>query len=104
MTYFSECLPLYLIEGFKPHKPYSVSSIRQIFDRAKSEVPNCEDYTIKNLKYSYVKHLVDEGFQLTDILNHIGLSSYEVYSRLDNEERLIEYNPLDTLFNKKKQG
>ena len=53
------------------------------------------------MKYSYVKHLVDEGFQLTDILKHIGLSSYEIYSRLDNEERKIEYSPLDTLFNKK---
>lgn len=91
----------YLFEGFTPNKPYSASSIRKIFDRAKSEVPNCKDFTIKNLKYSYVKHLVDEGFQLTDILNHIGLSSYEIYSRLDNEERLIEYSPLDTLFNRK---
>lgn len=102
IKYLDEFKPsLYLIEGFKPQKPYSATSIRHIFDRAKSEVPNCEDFTIKNLKYSYVKHLVDEGFQLTDILNHIGLSSYEIYSRLDNEERTIEYNPLDTLFNRK---
>ena len=92
---------LFLIEGFTPKKPYSVSSIRKIFEKAKSNIPNSKDYTIKSLKYSYVKHLVDEGFQLTDILKHIGLSSYEIYSRLDNEERKIEYSPLDTLFNKK---
>lgn len=102
LNYLAQYKPsLYLIEGYKPNKPYSASSIRQIFDRAKSNVPNCEGFTIKNLKYSYVKHLVEEGFQLTDILNHIGLSSYEIYSRLDNEERIIEHNPLDTLFNRK---
>ncbi|WP_315897862.1 Shedu anti-phage system protein SduA domain-containing protein [Gillisia sp. Hel_I_86] len=91
----------YLFESRTTYDPYSASSIRSVFKRALRNIENGENYSIKHLKFSYVKHLVNEGFQLTDVLNHIGLKNYEVYSKIDGLHREINFSPIDSLYNQK---
>ncbi|WP_051931223.1 Shedu anti-phage system protein SduA domain-containing protein [Gillisia sp. Hel_I_29] len=91
----------YLFENDSSHEAYSKSSVRNIFNRAKLNILNGEQYSIKHLKFSYVKHLVNEGFQLTDVINHIGLKNYEVYSKIEGLNSRVEFSPIDSLYNPK---
>jgi site-specific recombinase XerD len=93
----------FLFENDSTHKQYSKGSLRKIFNKAKEHLGLNQNYTLQNLKYSYVKHLVDEGFQLTDVLNHIKLKNYEVYSRIDGLHNTINYSPIDSLNKKEKK-
>lgn len=95
---------VYLFEGHKKGIPYSVSSIRNIFNKAKRNASISEDITPRHLKYSYVKHLQDEGYKTVDILRHLyQFNGYtiEYYSQIDNEVSSIDYSPIDSIYNKK---
>jgi len=91
----------YLFENDKTNAPYSKESLRNAFNKVRVYLENGERYTLQHLKNSYVKHLVDEGFQLTDVLNHIGLKNYEVYSRIEGLHTPIRFSPIDSLNNQK---
>lgn len=93
----------FLFENDSTHKQYSKGSLGTIFKKARQNLGLNQNYTLQNLKYSYVKHLVDEGFQLTDVLNHIKLKNYEVYSRIDGLNNSINYSPIDSLSKKEKK-
>lgn len=93
----------FLFEGQKDGSKYSPTSIRNVFNRAKKKTNLDEKFTPRHLKYSYVKHLQDEGFKTIDILKHIGLNAktIEFYSQIDSEYQDIEFSPLDTIYGKK---
>ena len=95
----------YMFEGQNDSCPYTESSIRNAFKQAKKKCGIAVEITTKNLKYSYVKHLQDEGYKTIDILRHLNLSSghtIEYYSQIDNEIREINYSPIDSIYGKKK--
>ncbi|MGY6647300.1 Shedu anti-phage system protein SduA domain-containing protein [Wenyingzhuangia sp. IMCC45574] len=100
-NYIDEYNPInYLFENNTNHKKYSNSSIRKTFNDARDNLGLDKNYTCQNLKYSYVKHLVDEGFQLTDVLNHIKLKTYEKYSKIEGLHNSIIVSPIDSLIKK----
>jgi site-specific recombinase XerD len=95
----------YLFKGQKKGNTYSVTSIRKVFDRAKERCGISTDITPRHLKYSYVKHLQDEGFKTVDILKHLNQfngHTIEYYSQIDNEVNEILFSPIDSIFGKKK--
>ncbi len=93
----------YLFEGLNDGSKYSPTSIRNVFNRAKKASGLDDNFTPRHLKYSYVKHLQDEGFKTIDILKHIGLNAktIEYYSQIDSEYQEIKFSPLDTIYGKK---
>jgi site-specific recombinase XerD len=94
----------YLFEGQNDSSPYTESSIRNAFNQAKKKCGIAVEITTKHLKYSYVKHLQDEGYKTIDILRHLNLSSgqtIEYYSQIDNEIQEINYSPIDSIYGKK---
>jgi len=91
----------YLFENDKTHSAYTTESLRGAFNKVRINLEDGKKYTLQHLKNSYVKHLVDEGFQLTDVLNHIGLKNYEVYSRIEGLHTQIKFSPIDSLNNQK---
>lgn len=94
----------YLFEGQKVSSPYSIRSIGSAFNQAKRKCGIADEITIRHLKYSYVKHLQDEGYKTIDILRHLNLSSghtIEYYSQIDNEIQEINYSPIDSIYGKK---
>ncbi|CAH8286259.1 site-specific recombinase XerD [Mariniflexile fucanivorans] len=95
----------YLFEGLKKNSHYSTTSIRNIFIKAKESCGIPNEITPRHLKYSYVKHLQDEGYKTADILKHLNLFNgytIEYYSQIDDEVMEIEYSPIDSLYGKKK--
>lgn len=94
----------YLFEGQKVSSPYSESSIRSTFNQAKRKCGIPDEITVRNLKYSYVKHLQDEGYKTIDVLRHLNLftgHTIEYYSQIDNEIQEINYSPIDSIYGKK---
>ena len=93
----------YLFEGLNGGTMYSPTSIRNVFNRAKKAVGLDDVFTVRHLKYSYVKHLQDEGFKTIDILRHLGMNAktIEYYSQIDSEYQEIKFSPLDTIYDKK---
>lgn len=95
----------YLFEGKEIGAKYSTTSIRNIFNAAKKKCRIANEITPRHLKYSYVKHLQDEGYKTTDILKHLNqFNGYtiEYYSQIDNEVSEIKYSPIDSIYGKKK--
>lgn len=95
----------FLFEGLKDDNPYSTTSIRNVFNKAKLKCGITTVLTPRHLKYSYVKHLQDEGFKTADILKHLNQfnsHSLEYYSQIDSEETEISYSPIDTIYGIKK--
>jgi site-specific recombinase XerD len=107
-NYYSVYKPkLILFEGQKEGTKYSQTSIRNIFRKAQENCGISNEYTIRHLKYSYVKHLQDEGFKTVDILKSLGqfnAHTIEYYSQIDNEVNEIKYSPIDSLYGKKKKS
>jgi len=94
----------YLFEGQKVSSPYSETSIRSTFNQAKRKCGIPDEITVRNLKYSYVKHLQDEGYKTIDVLRHLNLftgHTIEYYSQIDNEIQEINYSPIDSIYGKK---
>lgn len=95
----------YLFEGQKESSPYSLRSIGSAFNQAKKKCGIADEITTRHLKYSYVKHLQDEGYKTIDILRHLNLSSghtIEYYSQIDNEIQEINFSPIDSIYGKKR--
>lgn len=95
----------YLFEGQKNGVKYSTTSIRNVFNRAKEKCELGEEVTPRHLKYSYVKHLQDEGYKTVDILKHLGQfnsHTIEYYSQIDDEINEISYSPIDSIYGKKR--
>ena len=101
-TYMKEYNPKhFLFEGIKKDAPYSVTSIRKILERAVKAANIEKSITSRHLKYSYVKHLQDEGFKTTDILYHLNSDdpvTIKYYSLIDNERNEVTISPIDSLF------
>lgn len=96
-----------LFEGNDDGSKYSQTSIRNIFKKAKEKCGLSNEYTIRHLKYSYVKHLQDEGFKTVDILKSLGQfnsHTIEYYSQIDNEFNEVRFSPIDSLYGKKKNS
>lgn len=94
----------YLFEGLKKGAKYSTTSIRNVFNKAKKKCNIPKEITPRHLKYSYVKHLQDEGYKTADILKHLNQfngHTIEYYSQIDNEVSEIEYSPIDSIYGKK---
>lgn len=95
----------FLFEGLKNENPYSVTSVRKILQRAVLNLGIEKPITSRHFKYSYVKHLQDEGFKTIDILNHLNSDdpvTIKYYSSIDNETNEIEYSPIDSIYNTSK--
>lgn len=107
-NYYSAYKPeTFLFEGRKEGTKYSRTSIRNIFKQAQENCGIANKYTIRHLKYSYVKHLQDEGFKTVDILKSLGqfnAHTIEYYSQIDNEINEIKFSPIDSLYGKKKKS
>lgn len=95
----------YLFEGLRKGAKYSTTSIRNIFNKAKEKCNIPIEITPRHLKYSYVKHLQDEGYKTVDILKHLNQfngHTIEYYSQIDNKVSEINYSPIDSIYGKKK--
>lgn len=90
-----------LFESFNEGVKYSQSSVRSILNKAIIKTGISKNISVKNLKYTYVRHVTEEGIPLSVVLNNIGISSSRSLEYYNNfchyNEPKLRFSPLDRL-------
>ena len=90
---------VWLFEG-AGGKQYSVSSIRQIFNRAKLKAGVNIPVTVHSLRHSFATHLLDAGTNLRyiqKILGHNSSKTTEIYTHVSNTNLVNIESPFDMI-------
>lgn len=99
--YFDEFKPkTWLFEGKVPGVACSAQMFHKVFRRAVRAAQLRQDIYMRILKYSYVKHLEQQGVPLASILNAMGIlseTSLHVYSQIDLQNHPVNKTPIDAI-------
>lgn len=98
-------LDKWLFEGRNPDSPYSSSAIQKAFKQDARNAGITKKVTPKSLRYSYVKHLTDQGVPLVGVLNTLGLATsltsrtFKFYHKLiyGVDHASVDHSPLDRI-------
>jgi integrase/recombinase XerD len=88
----------WLIEGQKPGKPYSATSLENIFKNNLAKVTDDDTFTLHCLRHSYATHLLDMGVDLRiiqELLGHKSSRTTEIYTHVSMKSLKNVKNPLD---------
>lgn len=91
----------WLFEGPK-FKQYSVSSIRKVFNKAKSAARITKPATVHTLRHSFATHLLENGTNLRYIqrlLGHSSSKTTEIYTHVCQTDLTKIISPLDSIMN-----
>lgn len=89
-----------LFEGQKAGTQYSITSMRKVLIKALSKSEIKTEITLKEIRYCYVLHLVEQGESLPAILKNLQITSLdtvEFYYKLCGKKEEIRTTPLDKL-------
>ncbi len=89
----------YLFEG-PAHAKYSVTSIRNVFHRAKKKAGVTAPGTVHTLRHSFATHLLENGTNLRyiqQLLGHGSSKTTEIYTHVCNTNLTNISSPLDSL-------
>ncbi len=99
-TYYTIYKPKqWLFEGVKG-KQYSVSSIRQVFNRSKKKARVNIPATVHTLRHSFATHLLDNGTNLRYIqklLGHSSSKTTEIYTHVSTTNLTNITSPFEML-------
>lgn len=93
----------WLFEGKKPGEQISDSAVQRNFQKAIFKAEIKKNLKPKNLKYSYVKHLYNDGIPLKSILESLDMAAgyhirtYTFYSNIVYQHVEVDYSPLDRI-------
>jgi len=90
----------YLFEGREKGERFSVRTIQAIFQSAMKECKINKELTTRSLKYSYVKHLAEDGIPINSILNKLKIddgNTIKTYMNLCYPIKKFNLSPIDTL-------
>lgn len=88
----------YLIEGQVPGKPYSATSLENIFHKAILSVQKNHNFTLHCLRHSYATHLLEAGVDLRyiqELLGHKSSKTTEIYTHVSMRSLQNIKNPTD---------
>lgn len=98
-AYYRQKKPkVWLIEGQSPGKPYSATSLENIFKENIARVVKNNNFTLHCLRHSYATHLLDMGVDLRiiqELLGHKNSRTTEIYTHVSMRNLKNVKNPLD---------
>jgi site-specific recombinase XerD len=95
---------VYLFEGDKPGRPYSVRTAQAVFQRARRLAGIRKEVSFHSLRHSFATHLLERGVDIKyikDLLGHFSIKTTERYLHVRREDLVVIVNPLDELYRKK---
>jgi len=99
-TYYKQWKPqVYLFEG-SPGKPYSVTSVLKIIQKASSRAGIKKTVTPHMLRHSFATHLLEDGVDLRYIqvlLGHNSTKTTEIYTQVATNSLKAIVSPIDSL-------
>jgi len=90
----------WLFEGSKIDSPLSSGSIQKSFKRVFRTLDIDKDVSVRNLKYSYAKHMEMYGVPLSITLDEMGITNpitLSTYSQMGVSDMSISFSPLDMI-------
>ncbi|WP_340201646.1 tyrosine-type recombinase/integrase [Ascidiimonas sp. W6] len=84
-------------------QPYSVSSIRQVFNRSKRKALGNSSATVHTLRHSFATHLLENGVNLRyiqQLLGHSSSKTTEIYTHVSTTHLTNIRSPFDLVFKK----
>ena len=97
----------WLFEGREKGTPYSKDAIQKAFRTAARANGITKRVSVRSLRYSYVKHLEQQGVSLISILREMGImteKTFTFFGLIGHEDKVIGYDPLDALIEDKEKG
>jgi len=99
ITYYRAYKPeVYLFESDQAGKPYSASSLRNIFHRNLSKVIKNHNFTLHCLRHSFATHLLEGGTDIRfiqEILGHKSSRTTEIYTHVSAKSLRNIKNPIE---------
>lgn len=93
----------YLFEGNKTNHVIDSSGIQKAFKKSLRAAGITKEVSPRSLRYSFVRHLVEQGIPLRVVLDHLGMRSkilsrtYYHYTVMIDKDIKVDYSPLDRI-------
>ena len=100
-NYYKSYKPkVWLIEGDKVGKPYSPTSLQNIFKKYLAKVSKNNTFTLHSLRHSYATHILDSGTDIRfiqELLGHKSSRTTEIYTHVSMRSLRNIKSPLDDM-------
>ena len=100
-NYYKSYKPkIWLIEGDKEGKPYSATSLQNIFKKYLARVSKNNTFTLHSLRHSYATHILDAGTDIRfiqELLGHKSSRTTEIYTHVSMRSLRNIKSPLDDM-------